>query len=182
MYWLRHEPLSLLLTKVISGGLLVGVCRLYPTDDYDQRLLLIGLMLTIITHSQVGRQLSAFEQRYLLLLPNLPLSVVERFGRYALIYGLIWLPELLILLRNCPSEIQFAYMGSLGLTGWGWLLLLHGLAYGRDMSPDRWQTAVFWGFIIGLLSIMFGLPLVVWGVVGWLGAIGVAVKRKASRL
>ncbi|GAB3640188.1 hypothetical protein [Spirosoma arcticum] len=181
-YWLRHEPLSLLLTKLLSGGLLVGVCRLYPTDDYDQRLLLIGLMLAVITHSQVGRQFSAFEQRYLLLLPNLPLSVGQRFGRYALIYGLIWLPELLILLRNCPSEIQFAYVGSLWLTGWGWLLLLHGLAYGRDVSPDRWQTAVFWGFIIGLLSIMFGLPLVVWGAVGWLGSIGVAVKRKAPCL
>ena len=170
-YWLRHEPLSLLLTKLISCLLLVGVCRLYPTDDYDHRLLLIGLMLAIITHSQVGRQLSAFEQRYLLLLPNLPLSVVQRFGRYVLIYGLIWLPELLILLRNYPAEIQFAYVGGLWLTGWGWLLLLHGLAYGRNVPPEHWQTVVFWSFIVGLLAIMFGLPMVGWLTLSWLGAV-----------
>ena len=176
-YWLRHEPLSLLLTKVISGGLLIGVCRLYPTDDYDQRLLLIGLILALITHSQVGRSLCAFEQRYLLLLPNLPLSVGQRFGRYALIYGLIWLPESLILLRNCPVTIQFTYVGGLWLTGCGWLLLLHGLAYGRNVPPERWQTAVFWSFIGGLLAIMFGLPMVGWLTVGWLGAIGLSIKK-----
>lgn len=179
-YWLRHEPLSLLLTKLISGGLLIGVCRLYPTDDYDQRLLLIGLMLALITHSQVGRQLGAFEQRYLLLLSNLPLSVAQRFGRYALIYGLLWLPEGLILLRNYPAGISLAYVASLWLTGWGWMLLLHGLAYGRNVSPDRWQTAVFWAFIIGLLAIMFGLPLLAWGAMGWLGAAGVAVRRRVA--
>lgn len=179
-YWLRHEPLSLLLTKLISGLLLVGVCRLYPTDDYDERLLLIGLMLSIITHSQVGRQLNAFEQRYLLLLPNLPLSVAQRFGRYVLIYGLIWLPEGLILLRNGPANVPLAHIGGLYLTGWGWLLLLHGLGYGRDVPPERWQTAVFWSFIIGLLAIMFGLPMAGWLALGWVGAIGLVVKRKSS--
>lgn len=178
-YWLRHEPLSLLLTKSISGGLLVGVCRLYPTDDYDHRLLLIGLMLAIITHSQVGRQLSAFEHRYLLLLPNLPLSVAQRFGRYALVYGLIWLPELLILLRNYPADVSLMYAGGLWLTGWGWLLLLHGLGYGRDVSPERWQTVVFAAFVGGLLAIMFGLPMVAWGAVGWLGATASILNRKA---
>ena len=170
-YWLRHEPLSLLLTKLISCGLLVGVCRLYPTDDYDQRLLLIGLMLAIIMHSQVGNQLHAFEQRYLLLLGNMPLSTRQRFGRYTLIYGLIWLPELLILLRNNPVGISFGYVGSLWLTGWGWLLLLHGLGYGRHVTPERWQTVVFAAFIGGLLAIMFGMPLLVWGLLGWLGAV-----------
>lgn len=179
-YWLRHEPLSLLLTKLISCGLLVGVCRLYPTDDYDGRLLLIGLMLAIITHSQVGRQLHSFEHRYLLLLPNLPLSAARRFGRYALTYGLIWLPEGLILLRNGPADIQLYYGIGLWLTGWGWLLLLHGLGYGRDVLPERWQTGVFAGFIGGLLAIMFGLPLVAWGLIGWLVAAGLSVKSKAS--
>ena len=71
MHWLRHAPLSLLLTKISSCLLLVGVCRLYPTDDYDERLLLIGLMLAIIAHSGLGRQLCTFEQRYLLLLPKI---------------------------------------------------------------------------------------------------------------
>jgi hypothetical protein len=143
---------------------------------------LLGLMLALITHSQVGRQLHAFEQRYLLLLPNLPLSGAQRFGLYAITYGLIWLPELLILLRNCPTAIGFDYVAVLWLTGWGWLLLIHGLGYGRNVAPERWQTVVFAAFISGLLAIMFGLPVGVWLAIGWLGAVGIALKRKASGL
>ncbi|AQG79118.1 hypothetical protein [Spirosoma montaniterrae] len=169
-YWLRHEPLSMLLTKAISGGLLLGVCRLYPTDDYDERLLLIGLMLALITHTQLARQLTAFERRYLLLLPNLPLSMGQRLGRYTLLYGLLWLPELLILLRNNPAGVPTSYAGWLWLTGWGWLLLLHALAYSRSIASDCWQTAVFASFILGLLLIMFGLAVGVWLLLGWLGA------------
>ncbi len=170
-YWLRHEPLSALLTKLISGGLLLGVCRLYPTDDYDGRLLLIGLMLALITHAQLGRTLTEFEQRYLILLPNLPLSRWQRFGRYTLTYGLIWLPEGLILFRNCPTAVRFSYVGLLWLTGWGWLMLMHSLAYGRTIPPERWQTGVFWSFIAGLLAIMFGLPVGAWLTLGWLTAL-----------
>ncbi len=171
-YWLRHEPLSLVLTKAFSGLLLAGVCRLYPTDDYDQRLLLIGLLLAILGHSQVGEQVSAFERKYLLFLKNLPLSQVQRFTRYALTYGLLWLPELLILLRNRPAEIRFEYMVWLWLTGWGALLAMHSLAYGRPINPERWLSGVFASFIGGLLAIMFGVSVSVWLPVVWIGALG----------
>ncbi|GAB2539148.1 hypothetical protein [Spirosoma aerophilum] len=171
-YWLRHEPLSLVLTKAFSCLLLAGVCRLYPTDDYDQRLLLIGLLLAVLGHSQVGTQLSAFERKYLLLLPNLPFSRVQRLSRYAVMYGLIWLPELLILLRNCPIEIRLDYIFWLWLTGWGWILLLHALAYPQTINPERWLSGVLASFIGGLLLIMFGIPVYIWLITGWLGAAG----------
>lgn len=171
-YWLRHEPLSFISTKAFSGLLLAGVCRLYPTDDYDQRLLLIGLLLAILGHSQVGGQISAFERKYLLLLPNLPLSWRQRFGRYVLTYSLIWLPELLILLRNCPTGIRPDYVIWGWLTGWGWLLFLHSLAYGYEVLPDRWLSGIVAAFVLGLVTIMFGVPVGAWLVLGWLGAVG----------
>ena len=179
-YWLRHEPLSFVLTKAFSGLLLAGVCRLYPTDDYDQRLLLIGLLLAVLGHAQVGGQLSTFERQYLRFLPNLPLSRVQRFGRYVLTYGLIWLPDLLILVRNCPTEIRLDYVVWLWLTGWGWLLLLHSLAYGYNALPERWLSGILAGFIGGLLLIMFGLPVGAWLIAGWLGAITLASRRAVS--
>ncbi|MBD2700388.1 hypothetical protein IC229_07070 [Spirosoma sp. BT702] len=171
-YWLRHEPISLVLTKAFSGLLLAGVCRLYPTDDYDQRLLLIGLLMAILGHSQVSGQVKAFEQRYLLILPNLPFNWWQRFGRYALTYGLIWTPELLILLRNCPVEVSIYYVVALWLTGWGWLLVMHSLNYWQNILPDRWLSGAFVSFIVGLLAIMFGLPIGAWLIFGWITAWG----------
>ncbi|GAB4025672.1 hypothetical protein [Spirosoma gilvum] len=178
-YWLRHEPLSLVLTKAFSGLLLAGVCRLYPTDDYDQRLLLIGLLLSVLGHAQVGGQVSEFEQKYLLVLPNLPIAWWQRLVRYALTYGLIWLPELLILVRNCPTAIRLDYVIWLWLAGWGWLLLMHSLAYGRNILPERWLSGIFGGFIGGLLLIMFGVPIGIWLVLGWLGAVGIGYRANS---
>lgn len=166
-YWLRHEPLSLLLTKGCSGLLLIGVCRLYPTDEYDERLLLIGLLLSVLFQASVPRQLSQFEGRYLPLLDNLPYSVNRRFGQYMILYGLLWLPELSLLMRNRPDAVSIGYIALLWLTGWGWLGLLHAFTYGRDVDPNRWLAILFAGFILGLLTIMAGLPVVVWGLLGW---------------
>lgn len=173
VYWLRREPLSLVLTKAFSGLLLAGVCRLYPTDAYDQRLLLIGLLLAILSHAQVGSQVSDFEKKYLILLPNLPFTWWQRLIRYTCTYGLIWLPELLILLRNCPDAIRLDYVIWLWLTGWGWLLLMHTLAYGRDILPERWLSGIFASFILGLLLIMFGVPVGAWLIIGWVSAVGI---------
>lgn len=170
-FLLRHRPVALLLTKLASLGLLVGVCRLYPTDDYDQRLLLIGLMVSVLAHAPLCRTFCEFETTWLNILPNLPFSAINRLARYALTYALLWLPELPLLLYNTPSPVSLVYMLLLWPTGWGWLLFIHVRSHRSEWNPDRWMQALFWGFIGGLLLIMFGFPVWGWLALGWLGAV-----------
>lgn len=158
----RHRPVATLLSKAASVGLLMGVCRLYPTDDYDQRLLLIGLMMSLVAHAPLCRAFFEFEQTWLRWLPNLPISPWGRLGRYALTYALIWLPELPVLLYNAPITVSPAYMGMLWITGLGWLLFFHTFAYRPRWNPDRWQQQLFGGFMAGLFLIMFGIPALGW--------------------
>jgi len=177
-YWLRKEPASPALTKVSSGLLLVGVCLLYPTDDYDQRLLLLGLLLAVLFHAAVSRQVSEFDQHYLLLLDNLPYSVWQRLIQYLALYALIWLPELALLLRHCPEAVSEQYVLLLWLTGLGWLLFMHTMVYGRQVNPDRWLPCLFAAFVIGLLAIMAHIPASVWCALGWGATIVVSRFRR----
>jgi hypothetical protein len=163
-FLLRHRPVAFLLTKAVSLGLLIGVCRLYPTDDYDQRLLLIGLMMSVLAYAPICRTFFEFETTWLRVLPNLPFSRFHRLSRYALTYALIWLPELPVLLQNKPQTVSFGYMALLWLTGWGWLMVFHVRSYRPNWNPDRWQQKLLFGFLAGLVLIMFGFPA--WG---WLG-------------
>ncbi|WP_185155485.1 hypothetical protein [Rudanella paleaurantiibacter] len=161
-FLLRHRPVATLLSKAASVGLLIGVCRLYPTDDYDQRLLLIGLMMSLVAHAPLCRLFFEFEQTWLRLLPNLPISPWGRLGRYVLAYTVLWLPELPVLLYNAPVRVSPVYMGTLWFTGLGWLLFFHTFAYRPRWNPDRWQQQVLGGFLAGLLLIMFGIPALGW--------------------
>jgi len=68
--------------------------------------------------------------------------------------------------------IPFDYIIWLWLTGWGGILLLHTLSYGYAVLPERWLSGVMASFIVGLLTIMFGLPVGIWLVLMWLGALG----------
>jgi hypothetical protein len=165
-YLLRQLPVSTALTKAGAGLLLTGIYRLYPTDDYDQRLLLIGTVLAIGIHAGLVWRLGAFEQMYLRLLPGLPLSRWQRFVGYALTYALLWLPELLISIWNRPADIGPVYVLLLWLFGWGSLLLIHRLTYGNDFPSDALMPWIIWSIIGGTLAIMFGLP-------AWVLAVGV---------
>jgi hypothetical protein len=169
-YLLRHQPLNTLLTKTGSGLLLLGVCRLYPTDDYDQRLLLIGTVLAIAVQVGLVWRLADFERTYLRFLPGLPLSHWQRFGGYALILGLLWLPDLLMLGWNRPADISPAYLLLLWTMGLGALLLVHRIVRRQRLQPDELMPWVL-GSIVGLtLLIMFGLPAWVLAAVAWLSA------------
>ncbi len=170
-FLLRHRPVALLLTKAASLGLLVGVCRLYPTDDYDQRLLLIGLMMSLLTHAPVCRTVYEFETIWLRILPNLPFSDISRLTRYALTYALLWLPELPLLLYNRPTEITLTYVVLLWFTGLAWLLLFHARSYRADFNPDRWMQVLLLGFLTCLMLIMFGVPVWIWLAIGVSGCL-----------
>lgn len=178
-YWLfypaylaRHRPLILALTKVASCLVLTGICRLYPTDEYDERLLLIGLILSVITHAGLCQQFALFETRNLLLLRNMPFSAWQRRGFYTLTYALLWFPEALILLRNWPGHSwpdqnptgMFGVL--LWLTGLTWLLAMHTLVYHRSDNVDWWFRRVFAGVIIGTVLVMFGVPVWAWLLTG----------------
>jgi hypothetical protein len=165
-YLVRHRPLVLALTKVVSCLLLTGVCRLYPTDEYDERLLLIGLIFSVITHAGLCQQFAAFEIKYLLLLRNMPFSRWQRFGFYALTFALLWLPEALILVRNWPLGPTPLFGVLLWLTGLVWLLAQHTLVYDHADDVDWWFRRVFAGVIIGTLLVMFGVPIWAWLLVG----------------
>ena len=122
-------------------------------------MLLIGLLLSLITHAGLCQQFGAFETRNLLLLRNMPFSAWQRLGFYALTYALLWLPEALILARNWPDGISQLFGISLWITGLAWLLALHTLVYTRPDDVDWWFRRVFAGFIVGTVLIMFGVPV-----------------------
>ncbi|MFN8352821.1 MAG: hypothetical protein U0Y10_00120 [Spirosomataceae bacterium] len=158
-YLLQQQRMLTFLTKAFTLLMLLGVCWLYPTDDYDERLLSLGLLLAGLAHVSIAFQFHQFEQHYLLLYRNLPLTTLQRFGRYALVYSLLWIPEIAVLLRNLPSEVSYGYALQAIAFGLGLTLLNHHYLYYKPRSLEDSMQVVFWALIGFFFLIMFRLPI-----------------------
>jgi hypothetical protein len=156
---LQHQKTLLFLTKILTCFLITGVCLLYKTDQYDERLISIGLLLAGISLNFMTNQYHSFEQSKLLLIRNLPFSSTKRFGLYALAYGLLLIPEYLFLVRYLPKELgyEIAFQGAIYLVSF--VVLFHMYLYFNPSNPEKSGKVLFATFFFNLVLIMFKIPV-----------------------
>ncbi|GAB3932544.1 hypothetical protein [Larkinella terrae] len=160
-YLFRDQPATLLLTKTGSCLVTIGVLALYPTDDYDIRLLSLGMLLSAAFHAGIIFELYQFEATQLLLLRNLPLSITRRLMNYVGIIALIVSPEAVLLIYNHPKEVSVPAIIGVWAFGLGLLMLQYVTLLSRHHDRDRFMGRLFWPIIACFLLIMYRLP--VWG-------------------
>jgi hypothetical protein len=98
---------------------------------------------------------------------GLPLSIHRRFAQYALLYGLLFIPEMATIVVRTPAFLSYAEAGFLIFFGYGTLLLLNSLQlynYARLKDYLITITQLFFAVIIAMivrqlyaLSILFFL-------------------------
>jgi hypothetical protein len=161
-YLVSRQTVLFLVSKVFSGTVLMMVCLLYPTDDYDIRLLGLGGLMGAYSQSVIFQYWYFFERAYFDYYKNLPLSLFRRYYRYFVTVFILLIPEIIVLLRNWPVEYtSFPQI----------LILMVGIAMGLlfyQMFKGEFQGIFFSG--VGLsIAIMFDMPMWLYG----LGAAGI---------
>lgn len=156
---LTHQKMSFFSTKLFTCLSIWFVLWLYPTDDYDHRLISLGVLLSGLAHSVLTLHFHQFEQQQLLVYRNLPLTLSTRFLNHSLTYGILFVPEAILLLRNLPDGVGYGY--ALGVISFGLALVLlcHNFLYFRPLLLEDSATWAFWGLIAGFFCIMFGLSV-----------------------
>jgi hypothetical protein len=158
-FLLRHQKMLLIQSKLLSCFLVWGVCILYPTDQYDFRLISIGMLLAAVGNSMITNQYHHFEKEHLLIFRNLPFSDANRFKLQTFTYAIFLVPELVILLRNLPQEIDFI----LAFQAWFFLLSVvlsfHFFHYFQPAKPEESSKIYFVVFFSNMLLIMYRVPI-----------------------
>ncbi|RRB04594.1 hypothetical protein [Larkinella rosea] len=160
-YLFRDQPATLFLSKTGSCLVMIGVLALYPTDDYDIRLLSLGMLLSAVFHAGIVFEFYQFEATQLLLLRNLPLSLTRRLLNYIGIVALIISPEAVLLLYNHPGDVSIPDVTGVWAFGLSLLLLQYVTLLSRHHDRDRFMGRLFWPIIGYFLLIMYHLPA--WG-------------------
>ena len=158
-YLLRKELVLLLSTKFFSLFMLIGGILLLPALDDEARVLRIGFLLSAFTHLMLVQQLRKFEETDLLFTRNLPLPISVRFGRYALLYLGILIPEVTILAKECFSTLNWTILIEYTSFALSFCLLCHCFLFINHMTTKRYISRAFYAFVAFYLMIMFSLSL-----------------------
>jgi hypothetical protein len=158
LYLFKQNPVLLFLTKGFTCFVVLGVCKIYPTDTYDERLLSLGALAIGMVHSVLVLHLYEFEHLQLPLLRNLPLTLGQRSFQYLQLFGLLILPETLFLVRYLPKAVNWLYAIEWWFLLIGILWLLFGRFLQRHYTMDTLLRQGFYAFFGGFFLIMFRVP------------------------
>ncbi|MGD1894767.1 MAG: hypothetical protein ACFB15_29760 [Cyclobacteriaceae bacterium] len=155
---LKQYPVSLLLTKLLSLGLLLITAQLYMHDTYDYRLLTVTVLASGFSHTMLMYRYHHFQHISLLFFRNLPISLTQRFSTNLLTVALILLPEFAVLLRQFGPEVGWV------TAGWhiplliSFLMVIYHSRLLQVIPEEKFFQWLFYTFVIYFLLIMFSIP------------------------
>jgi len=153
-YILNEKKLTFISTKVLSVLTLVGIMKLYFSDEYPERLIYLGMLVSMMFHFVLAFDLRRFEERYLTMLRNLPMRGTV-YAVYALVYFLIVLPEVTVAgFYVTPWQLLFMLVFGVSV-----LLSLHVTAYFSAARMKLFFRNSLIVFFLLFFSLLFRTPV-----------------------
>lgn len=175
-YLLTQQTVLFFITKVFTAFILMGVCYLFPTDDYDIRLIYLGSLIVAFGQSVIIQNLQFFEKLHFSFYKNMPIAKEIWALRYLGMVAVILIPETLVLFRNLPPTLSMldAVLQVLFIVSVTFALLSYQLFRVRN-NEVGFQLVFFTGVGLALL-IMFKIPVAIFILTGTLVGLGLLWK------
>jgi hypothetical protein len=174
-WFLRHQPLMLIGSKVFSGALLLAVIYLYRADAYDYRLLAMGLVIAAAAQAPLLLELHRFENFHFNLMRQLPLTFLKRLLYTITTILLLTLIDIGLLITYFPAHLTIAVLLQSILFFVSNLIFQQGLLYVKDRTQEQLTSFIFLQAMLLIVLVLFKIPLLLFaafhtlaGIVMWL--------------
>lgn len=165
VFLLKKEPFYLLLQKLFAAVVIAGMAYFYPTDDYDERLLKLGLFVVASGYFTLAQQYEAFYVNSMLFTRNLPISTLQFFISHFLSAVIFTLPELVLFVSYLPDNVNYMVVFDTYFFAVTVAVFWQVAIFWIDLQDSRRSLFLFLGHIILVIMLMFKIPLSVIGVV-----------------
>lgn len=172
----RREPLMLFGTKAFACLILLGITQLYKTDDYDLRLLGLGVTIAFTAQVVLVWEIHRFDNFHFSLNRNLPFTFTKRLFHFLATWVILVLPELGMLIKNFPVELNSLSLILSILFAMSIPIFFYGLLYIKDRDQEQMMPFVFFFSIAWILLVLSQVPL--WAITSINLIIGVACVKK----
>jgi hypothetical protein len=152
-HFTNQLPLALLFTKAFSLFAIIGFMQI-TTDHYENRTALMGLLFGLMAHSVIIFESRRLEETYLTSSRGLPIPMIKRFLFLCVFYGLLLMPEIVLLAVN-----KIVWFDLLLITFFAvfYLVYQHTRLYRGKFTIDAHTTFTFGLFLISFMLVLFKL-------------------------
>jgi hypothetical protein len=157
--WLiRNEFLSWLGTKLFACTLLFGVVQLYHYEQYDHRLLAMGVSIVFTSNIILLNHLHRFENKEMVIYRNLPLRFTTRLFNLIIPITFVCLPELGMLVTQLPEGESFYQTIPMAISI---LVGYYGLLFRKDWGIEKSVKASLFITLMLIVLILFKISLLI---------------------
>jgi hypothetical protein len=152
-HFTNQLPLALLFTKAFSLFAIIGFMQI-TTDHYENRTALIGLLFGLMAHSVIIFESRRLEETYLIFVRGLPIAMIKRFLFLSLFYGVLLIPELVLLAINHIVWFDLLFISLFAVF---YLVYQHTRLFRGSLKIDAHTTFTFGLFLISFMLVLFKL-------------------------
>lgn len=158
--WLiRKQLLGIFGAKVASYCILFSASYLYKTDTYDWRLIAFASVFAFSFNYTVVDTLFKFENNFLQWMRNLPFSRARRFTTSTFILLLFLIPEIVVIIRYFPHNLDAFYIIQLILFGYSIQSLFYACLFAPMARSENFTRVLFAISIVWIILILSGTSL-----------------------
>ena len=152
-YLFKEEKSAVILSKLFSLTLIYIIKETLETGD-DFRIIGITWLFALLSHTYLINKLKVFEDQSLSWTRSLPISTTKTFMTYFLLYGLLMIPELLLLTGSLGKGLSFIQLLLLPVFSSAFLITIHCYLFKPNRDSDKFVTYLFWLFMICFMLVL----------------------------
>lgn len=125
------------ITKLLSIVCIYIAFAFCDKGVYDMRVILLGLLFSMLAHVTLLFELRKFEETKLLYIRNTPQTITNKLIQYTIIILLILIPETLVMLNAIPEKILWEQLPVFILFCVSMLLAFFSTMYKLPFNKDK---------------------------------------------
>ncbi|TKC10332.1 hypothetical protein FA048_09070 [Pedobacter polaris] len=156
-YLLNEQRIMLLICKIVSFLAFKAILLVFADIPNDIRIYLTALLAVVLSHAILILNLTKFDAFYNSFAKNLPINAIKRLTYWVFVFGLLLIPELILLVVSTGiTPLQFANCVLFCL---GSILVLQALVYLLKANTDRYLQYLLFFFFVSMFAILGGYYL-----------------------
>lgn len=157
-YLLAREPFLFFSTKFFSFLIIMGLARLYPTDDYDYRLIYLSAFFAGIAQFVIGKAYQKYLVEDLWFTRNLAFSRSQLITSLLLNTIILSFFEILILFRYLPADLSFSAGFGASFLVFSFQFFWLSISYFPNAFGETFSQRMYLLAALFMLMIMFSVP------------------------